>query len=148
LPTPNKKLSASHAGARLPAEKKTTRKSFLDSTAMRGPTRSAIAAPPPLQTGPPEAEPKAKTKAALKLRRKRFHLDRRADLIDPAAGSDVMTTHECADFLRVSPQWLELRRCVGDDGPPFTRIGGRFVRYSRAAILEWLAKRSHKATSE
>jgi hypothetical protein len=82
-----------------------------------------------------------------KPRVKKFLLDRRADLIDPAAGSDVMTTHECADFLRVSHQWLEIHRVDGD-GPPFLRVGSRHIRYSRAAILEWLSKRSHTSTGE
>ena len=48
----------------------------------------------------------------------------------------LLTPPEAAQLLRVSVSWLAKAR-MRDDGPPFIRIG-RSIRYSRAALIEWM----------
>jgi predicted DNA-binding transcriptional regulator AlpA len=81
----------------------------------------------------------------------RHHLDRRADDIADAAANkspdDLLTTAGTAEWLGVSPQWLEIGRSKGY-GPPFVRLSTRRVRYHRTAVLAWLASRTHASTAE
>ena len=80
----------------------------------------------------------------------RHHLDRRADtLVADGAGDphDLLTTGFTADWLQVSPQWLEIGRSKGW-GPPFVRLSTRRVRYKRSDVLAWLASRTHASTAE
>lgn len=49
---------------------------------------------------------------------------------------DVMDSLQAADFLKISK--TALRRLVADDKVPCKRIGPRTVRFSRAALTEWL----------
>lgn len=56
------------------------------------------------------------------------------------------TTPELSSYLKISESWLRQRRMTGtlDDqqpGPPYVRCG-RSVRYVKAHVDEWLAKRS------
>jgi hypothetical protein len=76
------------------------------------------------------------------------HLDRRADkLVDqPGDDDDLLKTEEAADWLGVSPQWLEIGRGVGY-GPPFLRISPRMIRYRRGNVRRWLRKRMRHAAS-
>ena len=59
---------------------------------------------------------------------------------------EVMTTSECAAFLQCSTQHLEISRLRGD-GPPFSKLGRRLIRYRKSALLDWLAKREVTSTS-
>jgi predicted DNA-binding transcriptional regulator AlpA len=82
----------------------------------------------------------------------RFHIDKRADrLATEIAGGgdpdDLLMTCEVAEWLGLSPQWLEIGRHRGY-GPRFIRLSPRRVRYSRRAVLEVLAERTHAATAE
>jgi predicted DNA-binding transcriptional regulator AlpA len=58
----------------------------------------------------------------------------------------VLTPKETAALLKVSASWLAKARMDGD-GPPFSKYG-RSVRYSEAALLQWMKSRQRLSTSE
>ncbi len=58
----------------------------------------------------------------------------------------LRTSKEAADFLRMSDSWLAKARMQGD-GPAFIRVG-RSIRYSEAALLQWIKSRQRLSTSE
>jgi predicted DNA-binding transcriptional regulator AlpA len=58
----------------------------------------------------------------------------------------LLTPKEAAYFLRVSLSWLAKARMRGD-GPPYIPIG-RSIRYSEAALLQWMKSRQRLSTSE
>ncbi len=61
--------------------------------------------------------------------------------------SDVLLEpNEAAAFLKVSLSWLAKARMRGD-GPPYIRIG-RSIRYTEAALLQWMKSRQRLSTSE
>lgn len=60
-----------------------------------------------------------------------------AAALDPA---DIISTNETAELTGLKPGTLAtLRR--EDKGPEFFKIGYRTVRYSRRAVLAWIAER-------
>jgi excisionase family DNA binding protein len=59
----------------------------------------------------------------------------------------MLTSHEAADYLRLSTRTLERLRCSGL-GPKFIRCGQRSVRYQQSALDEWIAGRVVRSTSE
>jgi excisionase family DNA binding protein len=58
----------------------------------------------------------------------------------------LLTSKEAAWYLKVSQSWLAKARMRGD-GPPYMLIG-RAVRYSEAALLQWMKSRQRLSTSE
>jgi excisionase family DNA binding protein len=65
----------------------------------------------------------------------------------PAANSlNLLSPKEAAKLLKVSLSWLAKARMNGD-GPPYIRVG-RSIRYSDAALLQWLKSRQRLSTSE
>jgi len=58
----------------------------------------------------------------------------------------LLTPNETAALLRVSMSWLAKARMRGD-GPPFIKLG-RAIRYSEAALLQWMKAHQHLSTSE
>jgi predicted DNA-binding transcriptional regulator AlpA len=52
----------------------------------------------------------------------------------------LLTPKEAAALLKVSISWLAKARMRGD-GPPFIKIG-RCIRYSQAALQQWI--KSHQ----
>lgn len=58
----------------------------------------------------------------------------------------LLTPKEAAQVLKVSLSWLAKARMRGD-GPPFIRVG-RSIRYSEAALLQWMKSRQRLSTSE
>ena len=54
------------------------------------------------------------------------------------AADVLLVPKEAAAFLKLSISWLAKTRRNGG-GPPFIKLG-KSVRYSRAALLEWLKK--------
>ena len=58
----------------------------------------------------------------------------------------LLTPKETAGRLKVSTSWLAKARMRGD-GPPYIRIG-RSIRYSEAAVLQWMKSRQRLSTSE
>ena len=75
----------------------------------------------------------------------RHHIDRRArEIIDQLAidlaDDFLLTTLQCANWLGVSTQFLELGRIKGY-GPPAVDIAPRVVRYRKNSVLQWLLER-------
>jgi predicted DNA-binding transcriptional regulator AlpA len=58
----------------------------------------------------------------------------------------LQTPKEAAQFLKLSTSWLAKARMRGD-GPPYIRIG-RSIRYSEAALVQWMKSRQRLSTSE
>ena len=58
----------------------------------------------------------------------------------------VFTPEETANRLKVSLSWLAKARMRGD-GPPFIKIG-RAIRYSEAALQQWMKSQQRLSTSE
>jgi predicted DNA-binding transcriptional regulator AlpA len=65
----------------------------------------------------------------------------------PAAPAFVLLTpKEASKLLKVSLSWLAKARMRGD-GPPYLRAG-RAIRYTEAALLQWMKSRQRLSTSE
>ena len=79
----------------------------------------------------------------------KLHLDRRAAAIADAVGEgsndDLLTTVQVANWLGVSPQWLEIGRGK-NYGPPFMRLAPQVLRYKRGAVIDWLKDREYAHT--
>ena len=60
--------------------------------------------------------------------------------------SDLLTTQEAADFLRLKRNTLEIWRVQGR-GPVFLKLGSR-VLYERSALEEFAAANRKQSTSE
>jgi hypothetical protein len=58
----------------------------------------------------------------------------------------LLTPNEAADRLRVSLSWLAKARMRGD-GPPFIKVR-RSIRYSDAALAQWIRANQRLSTSE
>jgi predicted DNA-binding transcriptional regulator AlpA len=58
----------------------------------------------------------------------------------------LLTPEETATCLKVSLSWLAKARMRGD-GPAYIRVG-RSIRYSEAALLQWMKSRQRLSTSE
>ena len=66
----------------------------------------------------------------------------------PATPSFVLLTpKETARRLKVSVSWLAKARMRGD-GPPYVKLTGRTVRYTDAALIQWMKGRQRMSTSE
>jgi predicted DNA-binding transcriptional regulator AlpA len=59
----------------------------------------------------------------------------------------LLTPKETAERLKVSLSWLAKARMRGD-GPAYVKVGERAVRYSEAALLQWMKSRQRLSTSE
>jgi predicted DNA-binding transcriptional regulator AlpA len=62
------------------------------------------------------------------------------------SGERLLTPKEAADFLRLSMSWLAKSRMRGD-GPPYSKLG-RSIRYTEAALLQWMESNLRLSTSE
>ncbi|MGA8319979.1 MAG: helix-turn-helix domain-containing protein [Xanthobacteraceae bacterium] len=60
--------------------------------------------------------------------------------------ANLLTPKEAALLLKVSGSWLAKARMRGD-GPPFIKVG-RSIRYSEAALQQWMKSRQRLSTSE
>jgi predicted DNA-binding transcriptional regulator AlpA len=58
----------------------------------------------------------------------------------------LLFPQDAANFLGISLSWLAKSRMTGD-GPPYLKIG-RSIRYSDAALVQWLKSRTRLSTSE
>jgi excisionase family DNA binding protein len=65
----------------------------------------------------------------------------------PPAAIKLLTPKEAAELLKVSLSWLAKARMRGD-GPAYMKVGERAVRYSEAALLQWMKSRQRLSTSE
>lgn len=59
----------------------------------------------------------------------------------PAPTIVLLTPKEAAKLLKVSVSWLAKARMRGE-GPPYVKFG-RSIRYSEAAVLQWLKSHQH-----
>jgi predicted DNA-binding transcriptional regulator AlpA len=59
---------------------------------------------------------------------------------------NLLTAKEAACRLKLSVSWLAKARMRGD-GPPYMKVR-RSIRYTEAAISEWLNSRQRCSTSE
>jgi predicted DNA-binding transcriptional regulator AlpA len=66
----------------------------------------------------------------------------------PLAAGEIklLTPKEVKERLKIGLSWLAKARMRGD-GPPFIKIG-RAIRYSEAAIQQWMKSRQRLSTSE
>ncbi|MGA7452410.1 MAG: helix-turn-helix domain-containing protein [Rhodoplanes sp.] len=58
----------------------------------------------------------------------------------------LLTPKEAAELLRVSFSWLAKARMRGD-GPAYLKVG-RAIRYTDAALSQWMKSRQRLSTSE
>lgn len=58
----------------------------------------------------------------------------------------LLTPQEAAQRLRLSISWLAKARMRGD-GPPYIQIG-RAIRYTEAALIQWMKSRQRLSTRE
>ena len=59
----------------------------------------------------------------------------------------LLTPIQAADFLSLTPRWLEMKRYHGD-GPPFVRVSARCIRYRLSDIEDWVSCRIRTSTSD
>jgi predicted DNA-binding transcriptional regulator AlpA len=59
----------------------------------------------------------------------------------------LLTPKEAARLLKVSSSWLAKARMRGD-GPPYIRMTPRSIRYTDAALVQWMKSRQRMSTSE
>jgi predicted DNA-binding transcriptional regulator AlpA len=58
-----------------------------------------------------------------------------------------VTPKETARRLKISVSWLAKARMRGD-GPPFIKVSERAIRYTDAALMQWMKSRQRLSTSE
>jgi hypothetical protein len=58
----------------------------------------------------------------------------------------LLTPKEAAKLFKVSVSWLAKARMRGD-GPPYVNVG-RAIRYTEAALIQWMKSRQRLSTSE
>jgi excisionase family DNA binding protein len=63
-----------------------------------------------------------------------------------ASVPEFLTNDQVADLLGLSPRTTERFRLEGR-GPSYHKFG-RIVRYSRAAVLDWVAQQMRTSTAE
>ena len=64
----------------------------------------------------------------------------------PASTIVLLPPKEAARLLKVSLSWAAKARMRGD-GPPYIRVG-RSIRYTEAALIQWMKSRQRLSTSE
>jgi hypothetical protein len=63
----------------------------------------------------------------------------------PAAITLLLTPKQAARTLNLSVSWLAKRRLAGD-GPTYIKMGGA-VRYTEAALQQWMKSQQRTSTS-
>ena len=63
-----------------------------------------------------------------------------------AWAEEMLTPKEAAKFMKMSASFLAKKRMNGD-GPTYSK-SGRSVRYSKAALLNWLKSRECRSTKD
>ena len=58
-----------------------------------------------------------------------------------------LNTRQAAEFLGVSPAWLELCRSRGD-GPPYVCVGEKLIKYRRKSLEQWMAEHERQPETE
>ena len=65
----------------------------------------------------------------------------------PPLPSTLLTAAQAAEFLNLTPRFLEMRRFRGG-GPKYVRISSRCVRYLQADLMAWIEARRRSSTSD
>ena len=60
--------------------------------------------------------------------------------------SPLLTAKDAGVLLKVSLSWLAKARMRGD-GPPYICVG-RSIRYTEAALMQWMKSRQRLSTSQ
>jgi hypothetical protein len=83
-----------------------------------------------------------------KERRESRPIDR-TDLLQKTSGpvAVLFTPKEAAKLLKLSLSWLAKARMRGD-GPPYIKPSERVIRYTEAALTQWMKSRQRLSTSE
>lgn len=63
------------------------------------------------------------------------------------AGRPLMTEEQAAEYLGLTPRFLQARRYRGG-GPRFVRVGSRTVRYRPEDLRKWVEERTYQSTAE
>ncbi|HQQ00101.1 MAG TPA: helix-turn-helix domain-containing protein [bacterium] len=61
--------------------------------------------------------------------------------------AEILNETQVADLLKKSVRTIQAWRQTGD-GPPFNRVGGRSILYSKTRVIEWFNEREKCSTSE
>lgn len=70
-----------------------------------------------------------------------------ADMSAAGVPDELLADKELAAELMLSVQTLQVWRAKGS-GPPFIRVSGKCIRYSRRAVAAWLEQRAALSTSD
>jgi predicted DNA-binding transcriptional regulator AlpA len=62
--------------------------------------------------------------------------------------SRLLTPEEAAEFVGVNVGTLAKWRCLRSDGPKFSRLGGKAIRYRMEDLVEFVEQNRHASTSE
>jgi predicted DNA-binding transcriptional regulator AlpA len=65
----------------------------------------------------------------------------------PPVGTALLTTQQAAGYLACSPQFLDKLRHKGG-GPAYVRLGTDLIRYTKAELDRYIAKRTFKNTAQ
>ena len=78
-------------------------------------------------------------------------LDRRAAALvahpDYQNDEQLLTTQQVAEWLQISPSWLEIGRTKGY-GPKYVKLGAKRVRYRVGDTKQYLRDRTCQATAD
>jgi predicted DNA-binding transcriptional regulator AlpA len=93
-----------------------------------------------------------KTKSKPGTKPGTHHLDRRAgriltEHVSEGPDDELLDTAAVASWLGVSVQWLILLRGKGE-GPRYSRLSPKIVKYKRGEIKKWLRSRELTHTGE
>ena len=58
----------------------------------------------------------------------------------PTGTSELMTSRELNEFLKVNKNWAAEMRC-SRQGPPYIKMG-TLIRYDRSQVLAWLSEQT------
>lgn len=61
--------------------------------------------------------------------------------------SELLNTKQAAQIVGLSPSTMAQLRHFGN-GPPYYKVGGKFVRYDSGELSAWMRSRRYQSTSE
>ena len=65
----------------------------------------------------------------------------------PPNPNQLLSRDEVEGEYGLTRRWLELAALNGN-GPPFVKVSGRMVRYTRSVLEKWIADRTRSSTSD
>ena len=70
-----------------------------------------------------------------------------SEINDPGFWHELISETEAAEFLDLTPRSMQAMRQRGD-GPPFSRLSARCVKYTRFRCKRWYDARMRSSTSD